>query len=164
MRFEPRLAGVPLKQAEPRDTPSCAVDCALSATISAVLDALEEAVLVLDEGGRLVAANALGRKMMSDPEQLARARRKHVDCISPSGRRSLELLRGSRSQTPTIDQHPLTRRQMDVLTFVLRGLSNKEIAVALGCAENTVEYHVTRLLRRYRVDSRAKLAARVLGL
>ena len=43
------------------------------------------------------------------------------------------------------------------------GLSNKEIAASLGCAENTVEYHVSALLRRYRVRSRVELVAKSLA-
>ncbi len=54
----------------------------------------------------------------------------------------------------------LTRRQRDVLGVLARGRSNKEIAAELGCAENTVELHVTQLLRRGGAASRAQLIAR----
>jgi DNA-binding CsgD family transcriptional regulator len=54
----------------------------------------------------------------------------------------------------------LTPRQRDVLKLLARGLSNKEIAVALDCAESTVELHVTHLLRKSEVSSRAQLIAR----
>lgn len=57
----------------------------------------------------------------------------------------------------------LGRRQADVLALLLRGCSNKVIAATLDCAENTVEYHVTGLLRRSGVKSRAELIALVLG-
>jgi DNA-binding CsgD family transcriptional regulator len=53
----------------------------------------------------------------------------------------------------------LTDRQQTVLACVIEGASNKEIAETLGCAENTVEFHVTQLLRRARVTSRARLMA-----
>ena len=53
----------------------------------------------------------------------------------------------------------LTARQQTVLACVIEGASNKEIAETLGCAENTVEFHVTQLLRRARVTSRARLMA-----
>jgi DNA-binding NarL/FixJ family response regulator len=42
----------------------------------------------------------------------------------------------------------------------VRGKSNKEIARSLACAENTVELHVTQLLRRASASSRAELIAR----
>jgi DNA-binding CsgD family transcriptional regulator len=54
----------------------------------------------------------------------------------------------------------LTPRQSEVLALVVRGDANKAIAVALGCAESTVELHVTHLLRRAEVTSRAQLVAR----
>jgi DNA-binding CsgD family transcriptional regulator len=54
----------------------------------------------------------------------------------------------------------LTRRQTEVLEILVRGKSNKEIASSLACAENTVELHITQLLRRASVSSRAELIAR----
>ncbi len=53
----------------------------------------------------------------------------------------------------------LTPRQAEVLARVVAGLANKEIATQLGCAENTVELHVTRLLRKADVTSRTQLIA-----
>jgi len=43
---------------------------------------------------------------------------------------------------------------------VARGEANKSIAALLGCSEGAVEQHVTALLRRYGVESRARLVAR----
>jgi DNA-binding CsgD family transcriptional regulator len=54
----------------------------------------------------------------------------------------------------------LTRRQREVLQYLARGEANKEIAQALSCAENTVELHVTQILRKAGAPSRAKLIAR----
>jgi LuxR family transcriptional regulator, maltose regulon positive regulatory protein len=51
----------------------------------------------------------------------------------------------------------LTRREREVLDYVARGFSNKEIAAAIGCAPKTVESHVTNLLRKHAVDSRVRL-------
>lgn len=53
----------------------------------------------------------------------------------------------------------LTTRQAEVLRWVAEGASNKEIAQALDCAENTIEFHVTQLLRRANVSSRMRLIA-----
>ncbi len=55
----------------------------------------------------------------------------------------------------------LTARQTEVLGLIARGKSNKEIAAALDCAENTVEFHVSQLLRKAHVQSRAELIARL---
>jgi DNA-binding CsgD family transcriptional regulator len=57
-------------------------------------------------------------------------------------------------------QWTLTPRQIKVLEVLVQGKSNKEIANALGCAENTVELHVTQLLKRAKVTSRGELIAR----
>jgi DNA-binding CsgD family transcriptional regulator len=53
----------------------------------------------------------------------------------------------------------LTKRQAQVLGIVVHGKSNKEVAEELHCAENTVELHITQLLRRAGVKSRAELIA-----
>jgi len=54
----------------------------------------------------------------------------------------------------------LTERQVRVLGHVVLGLSNKEIAALLQCAERTVEIHVTEILRRSATASRAMVTAR----
>jgi DNA-binding NarL/FixJ family response regulator len=56
----------------------------------------------------------------------------------------------------------LTRRQRDVLERVVKGLSNRDVAAALGCSVRAVESHLTRLFCLLGVGSRAALIARVL--
>lgn len=56
----------------------------------------------------------------------------------------------------------LTPRQAQVLEQLSKGLSNARIARQLGCAEATVEIHVSRILQRAEVDSRASLLASLL--
>lgn len=51
----------------------------------------------------------------------------------------------------------LTPRETEVLNFVRLRLSNKEIGSNLNISERTVKYHVSSLLRKFRVDSRAYL-------
>jgi len=55
--------------------------------------------------------------------------------------------------------HP-TVRQTQVLRALLEGLQNKEIAEMIGLSYRTVEVHVTALLEKAGVDSRARLIAR----
>jgi len=43
---------------------------------------------------------------------------------------------------------------------VVAGRANKEIANELDCADNTIELHITRLLRKAEVTSRTQLIAR----
>lgn len=60
----------------------------------------------------------------------------------------------------------LTSRQLEVLTMLCEGLSNKEIALRLGLALITVKMHVSAIFRSLGVVNRtqAALAARRLGL
>jgi DNA-binding CsgD family transcriptional regulator len=44
-----------------------------------------------------------------------------------------------------------------VLHGLLKGLSDKQIAVALGLSRHTVHVYVKHIHRRYRVNSRAEL-------
>jgi DNA-binding NarL/FixJ family response regulator len=50
----------------------------------------------------------------------------------------------------------LTERQMDVLSLLMRGKSNKAIGRALDLSETTVKNHVTAILRALRVTNRAE--------
>ena len=48
----------------------------------------------------------------------------------------------------------LTEREMDVLRLIAAGNANKEIAVQLGLAEDTVKRHVTNILSKLRANDR----------
>ncbi len=50
----------------------------------------------------------------------------------------------------------LSGREMEVLTYVTRGLSNKEIARALGISHQTVKNHVTAIFRKLGVEDRTQ--------
>ncbi len=52
--------------------------------------------------------------------------------------------------------HPLSDREMEVLSCVVRGMSNKEIASLLGISHQTVKNHVTSILRKFGVDDRTQ--------
>jgi DNA-binding NarL/FixJ family response regulator len=54
----------------------------------------------------------------------------------------------------------LTPRQKDVLTLVVKGSSNKEIARQLGLGEGTVKVHLASLFRTLGVHSRSAAAAK----
>lgn len=51
---------------------------------------------------------------------------------------------------------PLSAREMEVLTYVTKGLSNKEIALQLGISHQTVKNHVTAILRKLGVEDRTQ--------
>jgi len=52
--------------------------------------------------------------------------------------------------------HPLSDREMEVLSCVVRGMSNKEIASLLGISHQTVKNHVTSILRKFSVEDRTQ--------
>lgn len=56
-------------------------------------------------------------------------------------------------------RQPLTERELSVLRAVARGLSNKEIATALGLSEHTVKTHVRHILEKLHLRGRAHAAA-----
>jgi DNA-binding NarL/FixJ family response regulator len=57
----------------------------------------------------------------------------------------------------TEGQLNLTPRETEILELVRRRLSNLEIAIRLGIAENTVKYHVYHILAKSQVSNRRKL-------
>lgn len=61
------------------------------------------------------------------------------------------------SQIPGLP--PLTNREMEVLTMVLQGASNREIADSNSISERTVKTHLYRVYRKLNVKSRTKAIA-----
>ncbi|MCW5875780.1 MAG: response regulator transcription factor [Anaerolineales bacterium] len=59
---------------------------------------------------------------------------------------------------PGASIEPLSGREMEVLACITRGLSNKEIALALAISHQTVKNHVTSVLRKLSVEDRTQAA------
>jgi len=72
----------------------------------------------------------------------------------PSTRHSLRKL-----PNPT-----LTKREQEVLHWMLEGKRNREIAAILGISERTVEKHVERILAALKAENRATAIIRALEL
>lgn len=53
---------------------------------------------------------------------------------------------------------PLSPREMQILQYVTRGLSNKEIAFSLGISHQTVKNHMTAILHKLNVEDRTQAA------
>lgn len=70
-----------------------------------------------------------------------------------------EVARRLAAFTPRID---LTERELEVLTHMARGLSNKEIAAALGRAEPTIKVHVLHILQK--LDAADRTEAVTIGI
>ena len=69
---------------------------------------------------------------------------------------------GRAGRVTSADDHeafsPLSPREMEILQHVTRGLSNKEIAYALGISQQTVKNHMTAILHKLDVEDRTQAA------
>ncbi len=63
-----------------------------------------------------------------------------------------------------VNRFGLTARQMEVLRHLTKGLSNKDIAQAIGLAEGTVKIHVAAIFQALRVNNRSEAARTALSL
>ena len=73
-----------------------------------------------------------------------------------------KLVRGIKSH-PRLETHPTDRdrlspREREILAFLAKGASNKEIARDLEVAESTVKIHVQHILRKLNLTSRVQAA------
>jgi len=70
----------------------------------------------------------------------------------------------ARRRQPLVE--PLSGRELEILSLIANGASNKEIAAALSIVEGTVKNHVTNILGKLAVRDRtqAALKARELGV
>lgn len=144
----------------------------------AALEAISAAAFLLDQQGSVLHANAAGLEALSrEPslrrslQELRRADATHagftVTRFSGRGLPTCLLAIRRRAEADPKAMLPffarewsLTGRQAEVLTLIAAGESNRSIAVTLTCSERTVEHHVTQLLDKAQVDSRAALVAR----
>jgi DNA-binding NarL/FixJ family response regulator len=73
--------------------------------------------------------------------------------LAPKAAAALLAERGPRSDAPE-----LTGREREILSLVLEGLANKQIARRLGISEKTVKGHLTNLFQRIGVTDRTQAA------
>jgi DNA-binding NarL/FixJ family response regulator len=79
--------------------------------------------------------------------------------------RNVKLLEGTDAKKKGgtgAEYYGLTDREIDVLTLVVEGLSNQEIASRLTIAETTVKTHIRNILQKLSVDDRTQAAIRAL--
>ena len=55
----------------------------------------------------------------------------------------------------------LSKREGEVLSWLQQGMSNKEIAIALGISPRTIQKHLQRIYLEYNVHSRAEAIVRL---
>lgn len=101
-------------------------------------DVLARTIRAVADGKFAIAGNIFNRRELDTwiDEQMEGARRSYSEPGSPF--------------------HPLSDREMEVLSCVVRGMSNKEIASLLGISHQTVKNHVTSILRKFSVEDRTQ--------
>lgn len=116
-----------------------------------------------DDGDSVRAALALGAAgyvpKTSGPQVLLNALRLVVDgarYIPPEALAEPEALKAGSKGRRALESS-LTERQREVLTFMLKGLTNGEIADELGISEATVKQHSHAVYEAFRVSSRVEL-------
>ena len=70
------------------------------------------------------------------------------------------LLSKKRETIADDDLDDLTPRETEVVSFIRRGMSNKEIARAFNCTERTVKHHMTNIMQKLNVRNRVQVALR----
>jgi ATP/maltotriose-dependent transcriptional regulator MalT len=103
---------------------------------------------------------ALGREESAAREATAAAERLLELGAEPEAERARRLLDpGLRSGAAAVPLPELTPREREVLRLVAEGLTNRQIAARLVVSEHTVHRHVTNMLRKLDLPSRAAAAA-----
>jgi DNA-binding NarL/FixJ family response regulator len=61
--------------------------------------------------------------------------------------------------TAAITREKLTLKEQQVFDGLLKGMGNKEIGASMNLTERTVKYHMSNLLRKFRVATRGEILA-----
>jgi len=65
---------------------------------------------------------------------------------------------GTTPEKPARERFGLTRREIEITSSVVAGLSNREIAVKLSLSEDTVKHHLTNIFNKMGASNRLELA------
>jgi DNA-binding CsgD family transcriptional regulator len=152
------------------------------ASLGRLLEAVSRAAFVVDRRGGVLHANTVGRAELDGSRHVvADGLRASVRGSGPELPFEMVPLAGKGAPpyylairraahaTPAVRVRAaasvwnLTKRQTEVLMLMAQGHPNKTIAAMLRCAENTVEFHVTEILRRSQAGSRAAVVSAILG-
>lgn len=149
-----------------------------SAALEKTLELIGAPAFVIGAQGQIYESNSAGRALL-DTERVVTAR--HLRDALRATHSAFELTELSAPGQPAhwlaiqrvpladaraknaIAKLSLTRRQGEVLALLLRGETNASIAASLDITERAVELHVTALLERAHVASRAALIAQLLA-
>jgi len=126
----------------------------------AILSALDDQESVhgaLSAGADGYIPKTSSKQVMLQAIQLMLAGEIYLPSILLRDKKTLDLTSHVSDISPRRDTATgLTKRQIQVLELIEKGLSNKEIARQIFCTEGTVKAHVTAILKTFGVNSRAK--------
>lgn len=125
----------------------CADDPDASVLIFSTFARDDEIQAALEAGAKGYLQKSAGR------DELIRALRTVADgdtYLAPELVDRLEILRSG----PAI-----TKREREILALIAQGRANKEIASALGIAEDTVKRHISNIFQKFSVSDRAEATA-----
>jgi predicted ATPase/DNA-binding NarL/FixJ family response regulator len=138
-------------------------DAAVAATRAALGDGAFEATWI--EGQLLMFDQAVDAALaLAEPEQAAaESDGAPLRASTAEGARRAGATRAAADAPPERSAAPplsvLTRREREVAALIARGLTNREIAAELIISEMTADSHVSHILRKLGVRSRAQVAS-----
>ena len=104
-------------------------------------------------------AGAIGYLMKNiSGDELANAIRKAHDGQTTLSPEAAQILIRATIRPPKVG-HDLTEREIDVLTLMIEGLNNREIAERLVISPSTVKNHVSSILSKLNTTSRTQAVA-----
>jgi DNA-binding NarL/FixJ family response regulator len=104
-------------------------------------------------------AGAIGYLLKdAEPEEIHAALRAAARGDAPLAPRAAAELLAERQERVPAAAIDLTAREREVLTLVVEGMANKQIARRLGISERTVKGHLTNLFQRIGVADRTQAA------
>jgi two-component system, NarL family, response regulator LiaR len=108
----------------------------------------------------MITAGAVGYVLKeTHPEELASILR---TVYSGKSVFSKEAVKNVLAPKPTVYSRPdygLTRREAEILRYLIDGMSNSEIATALTISQATVKFHISNILRKLGVGTRSAAVA-----
>jgi DNA-binding CsgD family transcriptional regulator len=113
----------------------------------------EQAILLAWNGGEDEQREALAILEKLGANAAAQAVRRHMRLQGVRG-----IPRGSRTSTKS-NPHGLTKREAEILELLVEGLRNSAIAQRLFVSTKTVDHHVSAILTKLGVPSRAEAVA-----
>ncbi len=100
--------------------------------------------------------NSTGSELI---ETIRRVYAGEVVLTPPMTAKLVEAFAGAAVAPLRSQEEPLTAREQEILRWVARGLSNKEIGAMIGLSPHTVKAHLRSILDKLHLRSRAEAAA-----